>query len=114
MRKSKTRRCESEETQDKISGECGENAAEYVQLCVGRVKSDCGLEGDQILTVPSQLLEENRSLATKFQCTEKTSRECSFHPWTGNSSTVASKSLMLPSPEPTRAWFSWISDQAIS
>lgn len=72
------RRKESEATQDKMFGECGANCAEYVQEFVGRVKRDCGRVGDQILTVPSQLLEQNWSLATRFQCTERTSRECSF------------------------------------
>lgn len=114
VRKSKTRSVESEATQDSISGECGDHWAEYVQLFVGRVSSDCGRSGAQTLTVPSQLLEQNRSLDTRFQCTANTSRACSFQLPTGKSATEASKSLTLPSPEAASTWFSCISDHARS
>lgn len=78
VRRSYTRRYESEETQERISGECGEKEALYVQLCVGRVTSECGRCGDQMRTVPSQLLEQKVSFATRFQDTLNTSRLCSF------------------------------------
>lgn len=54
-----------------------------------------------ILIQPSQELEQKVSLATRFQCTAKTSRLCSCHDWTGNSSRAISKSLMEPSPAAT-------------
>jgi hypothetical protein len=64
--------------------------------------------------VPSQLLEQKRSFATGFQLTLNTSRACSFQFEIGNSSAVQSNSLMLPSPDAARTWFSWSSDQARS
>lgn len=78
MRRSKMRTYESEVTHETRFGSCGEKAAEYVQLWVGRVRRDWGRCGDQIRTVPSQLLEQKRSLATRFQLTLKTSRACSL------------------------------------
>ena len=42
VRRSKRRRCESEETEERREGEWGENAAEYVQECVGSVSMDVG------------------------------------------------------------------------
>lgn len=78
MRRSNTRTYESDVTHETRSGLCGLNAAEYVQLWVGRVRRDCGRCGDQMRTVPSQLLEQKRSLVTRFQLTLKTSRACSF------------------------------------
>lgn len=80
VRRSKTRVYESELTQERTSGECGDQDAEYVQLCVGSVRRDCGRFGFQIFTVPSQLLEQNLSFATMFQSTANTSRPCSFQP----------------------------------
>jgi hypothetical protein len=70
--------------------------------------------GFHILIVPSQLLERNVSFDTRFQCTEKTSRACSCHDWTGNSESVMSKSFTEPSPPAVRIWFSCASDQVLS
>jgi hypothetical protein len=70
--------------------------------------------GFQILIVPSQLLDRNVSLATRFQCTEKTSRACSCHDCTGNSERLISKSLTEPSPPAVRSWFSLDSDHVTS
>ncbi len=64
-----------------------------------------------ILMVPSHELEQKVSLATRFQCTAKTSRLCSCHDWMGNWSRPMSKSLMEPSPVATAHWFSCDSDQ---
>lgn len=80
---------------------------------------ECGFvvrEGEESTTfiVPSQELEQNVSLATKFQCTAKTSLLCSFHDWMGNSSRAMSKSFTEPSPAATTTWFSCDSDQARS
>lgn len=65
-------------------------------------------------TVPSQLLEQKRSFMTGFQLTLNTSRACSFQFEIGKSFAVQSNSLMLPSPDAARTWFSWISDHARS
>ena len=70
--------------------------------------------GFQILIVPSQELERNVSLATRFQWTENTSRACSCHEAMGKSERVMSKSFMEPSPEAVRSWFSFCSDQVVS
>jgi hypothetical protein len=64
--------------------------------------------------VPSQEEDAKVSFATRFQNTEKTSRLCSCHDWTGNCGTEMSKSLTEPSPHPTATWFSCASDQAVS
>lgn len=76
-----------------------------------REEADCGF---QILIVPSQDEERKVSFATRFQCTEKTSRVCSVQDWMGNWERVMSKSFMLPSPPAVRSWFSCDSDQAVS
>jgi hypothetical protein len=67
--------------------------------------------GFQILIVPSQEEERKVSLATRFQCTLKTSRACSLHDWMGNWSTLMSKSLTEPSPPAVRSCDSCASDQ---
>ena len=46
VRRSKRRSCESEDTAERMEASCGENAAEYVQLCVGRVTSEELRAGD--------------------------------------------------------------------
>lgn len=70
---------------------------------MGKVMMEAGSSGRHIRTVPSQEEDRKVSLATKFQCTEKTSRACSDHACTGNwASSAMSKSLMLPSPEAAR------------
>jgi hypothetical protein len=46
VRRSKIRKCESEDTEETIDGECGEKALLYVQECVGRVKTEVGRCGD--------------------------------------------------------------------
>jgi len=79
VRRSKIRRCESELTAEMRCGLCGLNCAEYVQLWMGSVVTDCCSSGRQILTVPSHELERKDSFETRFQCTEKTSRACSCH-----------------------------------
>lgn len=78
------------------------------------MRRDCGRCGDQMRTVPSQLLEQKRSFATGFQLTLNTSRACSFQFEIGKSFAVQSNSLMLPSPDAARTWFSWSSDHARS
>jgi hypothetical protein len=80
----------------------GLNAAEYVHECVGSVVMLALAFGFQILMVPSQLLDRNVSLETRFQCTAKTSRACSCHDCTGNWDSVMSKSLTEPSPPAVR------------
>jgi hypothetical protein len=70
--------------------------------------------GFHILIVPSQLDERKVSLETRFQCTEKTSRACSCHDWTGNCDRVMSYSLTEPSPPAVRIWFSFASDHVLS
>lgn len=96
--KSKIRRCESEETEERMEGEWGENAVLYVHEWVGRVRIEAGRVGDHylsqsyspryhhdeglsitILIVPSHELDAKVSLATKFQNTENTSRLCSLN-----------------------------------
>lgn len=140
VRRSKMRRWESEETEERSDGECGEKAVLYVQLCVGRVVMDCWRRGDHcsvivsirfafhpcfptletaereltILIVPSQLLLANVSLATKFQYTLNTSLLCSCQLCTGNCGTEISNNFTLPSPHPTTIWFSCASDHAVS
>jgi hypothetical protein len=114
VRRSNTRRCESEETAERMLGLCGLNCALYVQLWIGSVVTDWGSRGFQIFTVPSQLLLKNVSLPTRFQWTEKTSRACSLHDWIGKSLREMSKSFMEPSPLAVRSWFSWASDHAVS
>ena len=42
VRRSKMRRCESEETEETMEGECGEKAVLYVHECVGRVRIEVG------------------------------------------------------------------------
>lgn len=37
VRRSKSRSCESEDTAERVNESWGEKAAEYVQLCIGRV-----------------------------------------------------------------------------
>jgi hypothetical protein len=81
---------------------------------MGSVRMLEGMFGFHIFIVPSQELDRNVSLETRFQWTENTSRACSLHDCIGNWSKEMSKSLMLPSPEPVRIWFSWDSDQAMS
>lgn len=73
-----------------------------------------GVGEHTILIVPSHEEDAKVSLATRFQNTEKTSRLCSCHDWTGNCGTEMSKSLTEPSPHPTATWFSCASDQAVS
>jgi nicotinamide mononucleotide adenylyltransferase len=46
VRRSKIRRWESEDTEERIEGLCGEKAEEYVQECVGRVSREVGRWGD--------------------------------------------------------------------
>lgn len=46
VRRSKSRSCESEDTAERTEASCGEKAAEYVQLCVGRVTSEESQVGD--------------------------------------------------------------------
>lgn len=70
--------------------------------------------GFQILMQPSQEEERNVSLATRFQCTAKTSRACSCHEAMGYVGTLMSKSFTEPSPQAVRSWFSWDSDQVLS
>jgi hypothetical protein len=90
VRMSKMRRWESEVTDERIEGECGEKAELYVQEWVGRVRREVGRWGDhyvesqvqlqhktakgrEVLTtliVPSQELEQKVSLETKFQHVE--------------------------------------------
>jgi hypothetical protein len=92
----------SELTLLSMLGLCGLNAAEYVHECVGSVVMLALAFGFHILIVPSQLDERNVSFETRFQCTEKTSRACSCHDWTGNCDRVMSKSLTEPSPPAVR------------
>jgi len=141
VRRSKMRRCESDETEERIEGECGEKEALYVQECVGSVRRESVRSGDHcvavsgvsfgfgfsapermgereggltILMVPSHELEQIVSFDTRFQWTEKTSRLCSCQERTGKLSRPMSNSLMEPSPEATMAWFSCASDQEMS
>jgi hypothetical protein len=104
----------SELTLLNMLGLCGLKAAEYVHECVGNVVMLALAFGFQILIVPSQLLDRNVSLETRFQCTAKTSRACSCHDCTGNCDRVMSKSLTEPSPPAVRIWFSCASDQVLS
>ena len=79
------------------------------------VTGEFGVErGRTIFIVPSQELEQNVSLETRFQCTANTSRlwPCQF--CTGNLSRPMSKSLIEPSPQATTSWFSCSSDHATS
>ena len=85
-----------------------------MQESVGSVVSEAGRVGFQILIVPSQELERKMSFATRFQCTEKTSRVCSCQDCMGKLSRFMSNSFMLPSPDAVRIWFSCDSDQVVS
>jgi hypothetical protein len=114
VRRSKTRMWLSELTLLSMLGLCGLKAAEYVHEWVGRVVMLAFELGFQILMVPSQLLDKNVSLETKFQWTAKTSRACSCHDWTGNCESVISNSLTEPSPPAVRIWFSCASDHVLS
>lgn len=49
-----------------------------MQEWMGRVRREVGRVGFHTLIVPSQELEQNVSLDTRFQCTAKTSLMCSF------------------------------------
>lgn len=49
VRRSKRRRWESEDTAERTEASWGEKAAEYVQLCVGRVSSEELRVGDHCL-----------------------------------------------------------------
>lgn len=85
-----------------------------MQLCVGSVVKLALALGFHILTVPSHEEDRKLSFAMRFQCTANTSRPCSCHDWIGNCESVMSKSLMEPSPEAARSWFSFDSDQVKS
>jgi len=105
---------ESELTALTMLAECGLNCALYVQLWMGRVVTDCASSGLHILTQPSHEEERKDSLETRFQCTENTSRACSFQELIGKLFKVMSKSFILPSPPAVRIWFSWDSDHVVS
>ena len=85
-------------------------------MCVWKECWDCkeatreGRDWLTIFTQPSHELEQKVSLPTRFQCTANTSRLCSCHDWTGNSSRPMSKSLIEPSPAAITSWFSCVSD----
>lgn len=51
VRRSKMRRCESEETEERIEGEWGEKEVLYVQECVGSVRRESVRSGDHCVAV---------------------------------------------------------------
>lgn len=114
VRMSKIRICESLLTALIMLALCGLNWAEYVHLCIGSVVTDCANSGLHIFTQPSHEEERNDSLVMRFQCTEKTSRECSCQDWIGKLFNDMSNSFMEPSPPAVRIWFSCASDQVVS
>lgn len=72
VRRSKMRRWESEETEERSDGECGEKAVLYVQLCVGRVVMDCWRRGDHYSVIVSIPFTFHSCFPTLENCRDRT------------------------------------------
>jgi hypothetical protein len=77
VRKSQTRKCESEQTALRTPSVCGLHCVLYVQEWVGNVSRLCCLSGFHIFTDPSQEDDANVAFEVRFQLQEKASRVCS-------------------------------------